>query len=110
MENFGKPKVYRYSLVSSLDDQSAGTPLLAPNVVSSSIWKRLTRKQAIKGLIGGANMGHSAPDETPKETRLKKTLGVVDLVAYGLGSTVGAGIFITAGQLIVKHESYIHIP
>lgn len=34
---------------------------------------------------------------------LKKCLTAVDLIAYGVGSTVGAGIFVTIGEVARDH-------
>ncbi|CAG9760634.1 unnamed protein product [Ceutorhynchus assimilis] len=50
------------------------------------IWKILTRKKAIDPV-------------TAEETRLNRILNVFDLTALGVGSTLGVGIYVLAGQV-----------
>jgi APA family basic amino acid/polyamine antiporter len=47
-----------------------------------SIWKRMLRRK---------------PLEPPAESQLKRTLTAVDLILYGVGSSVGAGIYCLVG-------------
>ena len=37
-------------------------------------------------------------DGNEKKTKLAKSLNLWDVIAYGIGSTVGAGIFVITGQ------------
>ncbi|KAI2489643.1 amino acid/polyamine antiporter [Fragilaria crotonensis] len=48
----------------------------------SSIWQQMLRRK---------------PLEPPSESQLKRTLNAVDLVLYGVGSSVGAGIYCLVG-------------
>jgi APA family basic amino acid/polyamine antiporter len=50
--------------------------------MSSSIWKQMLRRK---------------PLEPPAESQLKRTLNAVDLILYGVGSSVGAGIYCLIG-------------
>ncbi|XP_050304475.1 high affinity cationic amino acid transporter 1 isoform X2 [Anthonomus grandis grandis] len=50
------------------------------------IWKVITRKKVINPV-------------TAEETRLGRVLNVFDLTALGVGSTLGVGLFILAGQV-----------
>lgn len=50
------------------------------------IWKILTRKK----LIDPVNV---------EETRLSRILNVFDLTALGVGSTLGVGVYVLAGQV-----------
>ncbi len=54
---------------------------------------RLFRKKAIPELL-------SQSEASPH--RLKKALGLVDLIIFGIGSTIGAGIFVLSG--IAAHD------
>eukprot|EP00753_Platysulcus_tardus_P009009 PLAT1762.1.p1 GENE.PLAT1762.1~~PLAT1762.1.p1 ORF type:complete len:604 (-),score=320.92 PLAT1762.1:106-1875(-) len=59
-----------------------------------SLVERMTRKKTVEQTvkeIEAESSGSSGPT-------LKRALGLWDLVAYGLGSTVGAGIFVTTGK------------
>lgn len=50
--------------------------------MSSTIWEQMLRRK---------------PLEPPSESQLKRTLNAVDLVLYGVGSSVGAGIYCLVG-------------
>ncbi|XP_066260456.1 high affinity cationic amino acid transporter 1-like isoform X2 [Euwallacea similis] len=50
------------------------------------IWKILTRKKVIDPV-------------TAEETRLRRSLNVFDLTALGVGSTLGVGVYVLAGQV-----------
>ncbi len=69
-------------------------PLLTPKTHSAYSLHSLTRK---------AHFDPRAEEDT-KEIGLKKCLTAVDLIAYGVGSTVGAGIFVTVG-VVAKQEA-----
>lgn len=49
---------------------------------TSTIWKKMIRRK---------------PLEPPAESQLKRTLNSVDLILYGVGSSVGAGIYCLVG-------------
>lgn len=50
------------------------------------IWKILTRKKVIDPV-------------NVEETRLSRILNVFDLTALGVGSTLGVGVYVLAGQV-----------
>lgn len=64
--------------------------LFSVDLLSSSemsrIWKVLTRKKAIDPV-------------TAEETRLSRVLNIFDLTALGVGSTLGVGVYVLAGQV-----------
>lgn len=55
-------------------------------------WKALFRKKSISQISHEVNSLHSS------QTGLKRTLGVVDLTAFGVAAILGAGIFSTIGN------------
>ncbi|EDV97728.1 cationic amino acid transporter 2 isoform X1 [Drosophila grimshawi] len=52
-----------------------------------SAWKVLTRRKQL------------TPDGSEGETKLNRVLGLWDLTALGVGSTLGAGVYVLAGQI-----------
>lgn len=54
-----------------------------------SLWKRLGRKRSFQA------DGLSGPDSGG----LSRCLGLVDLTAIGIGSTLGVGIYVLAGEV-----------
>lgn len=51
-----------------------------------TIWKVLTRKKVIDPV-------------TAEESQLARTLNTFDLTALGVGSTLGVGVYVLAGQV-----------
>ena len=58
-------------------------------VQQPSYWKVLTRRKVVSN-----NESHNEG-----ETKLNRVLGLGDLTALGVGSTLGAGVYILAGQI-----------
>lgn len=56
-------------------------------VLHTSYWKVLTRRKQVN------NEGADA------DSKLNRILGLYDLTALGVGSTLGAGVYILAGQI-----------
>ncbi|KAH8371292.1 hypothetical protein KR093_006822 [Drosophila rubida] len=56
-------------------------------VQQHSAWKVLTRRK------------HLSADGSEGETKLNRVLGLWDLTALGVGSTLGAGVYVLAGQI-----------
>ncbi|GAX19750.1 basic amino acid/polyamine antiporter, APA family [Fistulifera solaris] len=52
-----------------------------------SVWHALTRRKTL----------HAARDSSSSSAPLKRTFTAIDLVLYGVGSSVGAGIFVLVG-------------
>lgn len=52
-----------------------------------SYWKVLTRRKQI------------VHESLETESKLKRVLGLYDLTALGVGSTLGAGVYVLAGQI-----------
>lgn len=53
----------------------------------TTYWKVLTRRKMLPN--GGAD----------SDTKLNRVLGLFDLTALGVGSTLGAGVYVLAGQI-----------
>lgn len=55
------------------------------------------------GIMRTKSVEQSLRDADEPEFRLKKALGPVDLVLFGIGSIVGSGIFVLTGQAAAHH-------
>eukprot|EP01133_Synstelium_polycarpum_P016009 gene16009-19047_t len=53
-----------------------------------------------KAQLGLGNLTRKYPVDLSKADELDKCLSIVDIVAYGVGSTVGAGVFVSIGVAI----------
>ncbi len=77
---------------------SSTTPEISspvPKAVTGSLRRGLWARKSVDTLNTEAH-GTTGP-------RLNRTLGVVDLVAFGVGCTVGAGIFSLTGEVAAHH-------
>ncbi len=62
-------------------------------LVRVDMWSKLVRKQRVVDVVNEAAFEHA------NGNGLKKVLGVRDLVAFGISSTLGSGIFVTVGSI-----------
>ena len=94
---------------SSKEDPREDYPLLArdktvtltsPSSGFKSVWHRVTRVKTLKTIMAE----HQSEYETPGQG-LRRELHISDVIAYGLGSTLGAGIFVVAGQAATGSDS-----
>lgn len=54
---------------------------------------------AIKDVLRAMGRRKVFTDEEKTETKLKRTLGLLDLTSIGVGSTLGAGVYVLSGQV-----------
>mmetsp|Transcript_22918 Transcript_22918/g.48496 ORF Transcript_22918/g.48496 Transcript_22918/m.48496 type:complete len:632 (+) Transcript_22918:165-2060(+) len=54
--------------------------------------KKLTRRKRVEDIISDSILEHSSGEG------LKRSLTALDLIAYGIGATVGAGLFVVTGE------------
>ncbi len=72
-----------------------------------NFWSKLTKTKSPQLIV----------DEASHGSKLKKSLGVLDLIAFGIGATIGSGIFALVGQaaagsnaLIVQSSNILNTP
>lgn len=81
--------------------QGGGAGLSPAAYTWGALWRTFALQQATTA--GGDG---DQDEEKPKDRQnLAKVLKVWDLMAYGIGSTVGAGIFVVTG--VVAREKYM---
>jgi len=107
MDNSGaeetKPLIDPESSASQEDPSVNSTPKIRRKLGSYYTWGALFRKQTLTNLKGSesaAELNNNGIEEvTTKKEGLKRNLSILDLIAYGLASTLGTGILVTVGAV-----------
>ncbi|ETO24702.1 cationic amino acid transporter [Reticulomyxa filosa] len=62
-----------------------------------SLWEKMFRRKPIERLVEVTERPTSIIDEEHATGKLRRVLGVTDLITFGISSCVGSGIFVIAG-------------
>ena len=87
-----------------LETENDSITLLHSNVENSRPHSNVTKRVIsyreawkLNNLIRAPNITKAM--KSHNDSKLERVLGPIDLIGYGLGSTVGAGIFVVYGKL-----------
>ena len=69
--------------------------------IAGRLLHRITRVKPLGDILSQEQKTGNGQGGAADECALRKELRMTDVIAYGLGSTLGAGIFVVAGQAAV---------